>query len=204
MIPFDIKDACLWANTTILTKLIHRVRGPPCGDGAQHRPGAFPGPAAAVRGPPRGFWRALAFSRRSDNESRCNRGLTARSLAKCTPGPRLPWPPPKARASRGAERAHAQRHPQGIRANQIPERMASGCYGMEKSGQKCGRDCIFNWGIKRKFETPAMANPLVARGSMAQARFYHGRSGLLINYSSIIKDGKPYRPPHRHSPHCKT
>ena len=92
MIPFDIKDACLWANTTILTKLIHRVRGPPCGDGAQHRPGAFPGPAAAVRGPPRGFWRALAFSRRSDNESRCNRGLTARSLAKCTPGPRLPWP----------------------------------------------------------------------------------------------------------------
>ena len=33
---------------------------------------AFPGPAAvaAVRGPPRGFWRALPFSRRSDNESR--------------------------------------------------------------------------------------------------------------------------------------
>ena len=53
---------------------------------------------------------------------------------------------------------------------------------MEKSGQKCGRDCIFNWGLKRKFETPAMAKPLVARGSMAQARFYHGRSVLLTTF----------------------
>ena len=83
------------ANTAILTKLTHRVRRPPCGDGAQHRPVRFLGPRLRYRfGQPRarGFWRALPFSRRSDNESRCNRGrrLTARPLAKCTPGPRLP------------------------------------------------------------------------------------------------------------------
>ena len=46
----------------------------------------------------------------------------------------LALPPPKARASRGAERAHVQRHPQGIRARQIPERMDCVCHGMEKSG----------------------------------------------------------------------
>ena len=124
------------------------------------------------------------------------RGSTHRGVLR---SPRARFPParpaaPKARASRGAERVHAQYHPQWIRARQIPERMDSACYGMEKSGQKYGPDCIFNWGLKRKFETPAMVKPLVARGSMAQARFYHGRSGLLINYSSIIKDGKPYRP----------
>ena len=65
------------------------------------------------------------------------------------------------------------------------------------------RDLLFYWGLKRKFETPAMVFPLVARGSMAQAQLYHGQSGLLTTYLSIVKCGKPRWLSHRHGPHGK-
>ena len=48
----------------------------------------------------------------------------------------LALPPPKARVSRGANRAHVRRHPQGIRAHQNPERMDCVCHGMEESWAK--------------------------------------------------------------------
>ena len=98
-------------------------------------------------------------------------------------------PPPKARAPRGAERAHALRKPQGIRAHQYPERMDCACQAAtawRNLGQKCDRDLLFYWGLKRKFETPAMVSPLVARGSMAQAQLYHEQSGLLTHNTRSV------------------